>query len=360
MIASIALEHQGVPLKSIAQISVSRYSNNPTTTSFFWLFGSALKGLLWIAAGILTVITLASQFTSTLLITDLKLGMLQTFPHTLLLPYKFTDDLNGTRGISDGVNVDWMQRFGSSETFAEYSYTEDTPDTDDPEDEDDTGPIIRAFMPLDSQDQRERLVEYRGMARIIDARVTCIRPSISGLQLCKDFDHGGDTSLCGTIRLSRSPRVAAEPSRPITTTFQCPLGGSSDFGDISYKNSWQLCQVGLDYASPDIGFTSKLTRSTGRRVGGYLIWHSGRMLEQIAITSAAWPEEGTTRLRLLDYLGYSSIKIQTWLDLNSTGYGPWVEQWHRTPSFPMCDQCADGLPPLDLPLTASYCFDTIG
>lgn len=350
MIAAIALEKQGVPLETVAEMSVSRYSNSPPTTVFFWMFGPALKKPLRLAAAILALTTLASQFTSTLLVTDLKLGPLKTFPQRISLPHKSDPSLTQSWDQDD-----WKTRPAASEVFAEFSETVDVP-----EDEDDTGPTIRAFLPLDLQDRREKLQEYTGMARVLDVRVSCKRPIISKVSFCSLGPTTNMLQLCGTIELPSQPKVTGEEA-PIKTRFRCPLMEVQPKGTTSMRNmtnAWQMCYVAhLSENATAIHFNSELVNAPGKELpGGYMVWDFGSFADQLENQLAARGPPTVHRNRTDPNRDSQEDKI--WTSINSTSLGPWTEQWYRAlPYTP--DITGSEMPSMKLPLKASFCFEIV-
>lgn len=233
----------------------------------------------------------------------------------------------------------------SSETFAEHSENIEVP-----KDEDDTGPTIRAFIPLQSQDDRERLRGYSGMTGIIDARVACIRPIISDLHFCTTSETDTAIRICGTIKLPRVPRGLMKHHADVQVLegrFTCAIPESEFLRDPDrvfrifpgpFEKTWQWCPS--EGADLDINYTGELfSQEAPQSLYGYLVWNSGRVSGQFKAVA-----------ELYQYLEPSGpFYSDTWLNLNSTGSGPWLDQWYRTPSSALG---------LDLQLQMPYCYDT--
>ena len=47
----------------------------------------------------------------------------------------------------------------------------------------DTGPSIRAFLPINLEADRDRTMNYSGAAAVVDARVVCMRPVLTNLSI---------------------------------------------------------------------------------------------------------------------------------------------------------------------------------
>ncbi|KAK0641420.1 hypothetical protein B0T16DRAFT_214446 [Cercophora newfieldiana] len=60
---------------------------------------------------------------------------------------------------------------------------------------------MRAFLPIPNQAVRESVLEYKGMATVLDTRVVCVRPKIEGLRI---FSSTKSTNVInGTISADR-------------------------------------------------------------------------------------------------------------------------------------------------------------
>ncbi|KAI0544799.1 hypothetical protein F4679DRAFT_563568 [Xylaria curta] len=180
MLAALALESSscgGVRLRDAPAMSVARYSNSGPLSALL-LFWSALKcrcnwplGLILLA----TSTSVASQFTSTFLLKDLANGPIVNLPQSMYNAIGFGFDTwyenNMTVLLKQGRNY-WASPPASFPSFAEWS--------EDPKEEldsvEDTGPSLRAFLPIVSPETRTSLQTYDGMADVFDTRVFCSRP----------------------------------------------------------------------------------------------------------------------------------------------------------------------------------------
>ncbi|KAH7000729.1 hypothetical protein EDB80DRAFT_649946 [Ilyonectria destructans] len=209
MIASVALESHGVPLDAVAEVSIARFTNGgPQSLFMLLLSGNTFKAPIRFLTMTLLLVVLASQFTSTLLITDLEVTRISSFNQTIKNSFNFDQSTYDVLKILNSkVKNYWERRPDRSETFAEYSEIGMSV-----EGVDDTGPTIRALIPLALQSEREELRTFEGISRVIDVRVF------------------------------------------ITTSFTCPLSGYNDD-----DNGWMLCAVPGNLAS---NLTIDTTRST--------------------------------------------------------------------------------------------------
>ncbi|KAH7121609.1 hypothetical protein EDB81DRAFT_847698 [Dactylonectria macrodidyma] len=267
MIASIAVERHGVPTSIAAEVSIARFTNaGPRSFSKLLLSGATFNSWIRILTATFFFLVVASEFTSTLLVTDLRESRVSSFDQNM--SYGFTFKSSNDSGppplpiIGWGFNY-WLNKPSSSETFAEYSRPGKSG-----EDVDDTGPSIRAFLPLALQSERETLRSFKGMARVVDTRV----------------QYFG--------------------------WFSCPILDNSQ--NFPGQQPWVLCTVtsGMNLVSPLTNATS-LENSTARSFSAWMI-----------IDTASIHEGG--------YGSWNSTL--TWEHLNSSGSGPWLRQWSRAKS----------------------------
>ncbi|KAH6976483.1 hypothetical protein BKA56DRAFT_81302 [Ilyonectria sp. MPI-CAGE-AT-0026] len=334
MIASVALESHGVPLDAIAEVSIARFTNGgPQSLFMLLLSGKTFKAPIRFLATTLLLAVLASQFTSTLLVTDLEITRISSFNQTINNSFNFDQSTYDILGVLNSkVRNYWERRPDISETFAEYSEIGMSV-----EGVDDTGPTIRALIPLALQSEREGLRTFEGISRVIDVRVLCIRPEpIIDLRFChseSEFEPIYRYQICGnaTARVSNLPvrKIETRGSNGIiTTSFTCPLSGYSD-----NDNSWMLCSVPGNIAS---NLTIDTTRPTN--MGG--------------ISGASWlifNEHPFKGQGVFD----PYIEDERLAFLNATQSGPWLRQWSRLSRKSLLDGTNVTM---DFPLDMAWCF----
>ncbi|KAG5776255.1 hypothetical protein H9Q73_010087 [Fusarium xylarioides] len=180
MAASIALEIHGVPMSALAEVSIARFTNSGPQSFKKMLPGTTFRLWLRILMIFLFALVVASQFSSTLLVSDLReLNILSLKKN---LTYGFT--FGGRNGsdprdltplpLSDISFNYWERTPSQSEIFAEYSEPAESSD-----ELDDTGTVLRAFLPISTKAQRESIQSFNGIARVIDTRVICVRPKFT-------------------------------------------------------------------------------------------------------------------------------------------------------------------------------------
>ncbi|KAJ8130454.1 hypothetical protein O1611_g3175 [Lasiodiplodia mahajangana] len=182
MLASLALEedsHGGVELRKIPAMSIARYSNTGPLSVLLLFWKGLRPGLncLFVATLIITYTSIVAQFTSTLLLRDLYIGEIIDFPQSKSSPVGFGLDtwINNNMSVlvNQGRNY-WTSPPVSFPSFAQWS--EDP--TIEMDSVMDTGPSLRAFLPIASPDTRASLIDYEGIADVFDTRVFCSRPTV--------------------------------------------------------------------------------------------------------------------------------------------------------------------------------------
>lgn len=123
------------------------------------------------------------QFTSTMLVSDLSLGILPGMPATNNMVFDFA--YNWNEAEKDWKYPDqeravsaWLRNPPAFPAFAEFSEGIDVP-----ENVDDTGTVLRAFLPFQDAQSRETITRYSGKALVLDARVSCQRPYFQNLSM---------------------------------------------------------------------------------------------------------------------------------------------------------------------------------
>ncbi len=251
MIASISIERRGIPFKDVAQVSLARFSNSGPDA--FWvsmLFRRTfIEYPLRLLLMLLLLFTLASQFTSTILLSDLGQG-------TVITPAVTSTNTSGFSFVDAGFDIitDQLENPNSPfetspnywttdptvfQTFAEHSELGSSSDGVE-----DTGLTLRALLPFGDANARETIRDFEGMAPVFDARIVCTRPQLTDLIL--DPANPSVLSLMGNYTANPSlPGLAA--TQPVVP-FNCPLmipfvplNGSFSTRDPS--NYWSICPL---------------------------------------------------------------------------------------------------------------------
>lgn len=125
------------------------------------------------------------QFSSTALLSDLRLGRLPGLQANQNSTYDFTYTSHGqpynvshgykgyTRGTTYPIlwrGSTWTRNPPAFPAFAEYSEPLAVPDGVD-----DTGILLRAFLPFPDAESRETIRNYTGTTMVLDSRVSTVR-----------------------------------------------------------------------------------------------------------------------------------------------------------------------------------------
>ncbi|KAL8365475.1 hypothetical protein RB595_004337 [Gaeumannomyces hyphopodioides] len=179
LIAGIVLERHGVPLSMVAQFSVLRGVNDgPLRLAWLLLTSSPRRSAL--LAGLTVVLfatTVAVQFSSTILVSDLEFSALVGEARNATLPVFMTADVIELSHQSNG----WLDRPTAYVPFGEIS----SPGAADAVPSEttglsDTGVVRRVFLPVRQQQMIRR---YHGPAIVFNSRFVCMRPSVVGARL---------------------------------------------------------------------------------------------------------------------------------------------------------------------------------
>ena len=192
---------------------------------------------------LLCLTTTLLQFSSTALLSDLRLGQLPSLPSIRNATYDFvyTHDGSGTdpaiyhfSGYTYPIQLrtsTWLRPPPAFPAFAEYSQP-----VSSPEGVDDTGVLLRAFLPFADAQSRETVRNYSGKATVLDSRVSCQRPQLSHISL------GANSTYVG--------RIAGKfaPSYPQADRLWTP--GPLPFSCSTFlaEDALTICQI--DYLSP--------------------------------------------------------------------------------------------------------------
>ncbi|KAH0430065.1 hypothetical protein CcaCcLH18_08011 [Colletotrichum camelliae] len=182
MLASIILEHRGVQLHSLAAVAPLRFVNNGPLSLLLATRSMLTRFDPWLGVALLLYCTtLALQFASTILLSDIKTG---TLTAEVMLKATRTgmsfQNLNQTAARIENPRPYWMEQVNSFPTFAQYHEDYNSQDYSITESLSeavvDTGLTYRVFLPFVGEDQRTSISSFAGMATVLDSRVVCARP----------------------------------------------------------------------------------------------------------------------------------------------------------------------------------------
>ena len=200
MIAALALESFIVLLLNLASVSTLRNANGGPYLLFWWLCRSAWYSrrrwrTVWLQVliALLALLSFATQFMSTVLLSDLGSRVIPGRETTSVLPTNFIYDQNGTIPTVVRSSM-WLRKPPVYPVFAEYHEDSTLNDEDNI---DDTGRTLRAFLPIQDQQSRSEIASWTGRATVLDSRVICVQPELS-LERVHILD--GSLAVTGTIR----------------------------------------------------------------------------------------------------------------------------------------------------------------
>lgn len=236
MLAAIALERSSVPLDCVGKVSLMRADGDKglvaVLTGFAWPLlrsGPRFEQLVLPAVLLVLMTTFLGQFTSTALLSDFAIRPVPGYNETVTVAYDFAYRSARQRyncSLQSYVPV-WSSTIPPQlPMFVEHSEPPIRQDNVT-----DTGPSLRAFLPLAAQ-ERARISSYSGKAVVLDSRVTCQQPVVEKLGYAAE----GIYELNGTVRPSTStPRLDMPQVRP----FQCEWSwGSWSFCQLSANALW--------------------------------------------------------------------------------------------------------------------------
>ncbi|KAF2500493.1 hypothetical protein BU16DRAFT_248181 [Lophium mytilinum] len=381
MLAALALESYAVRLCDSAAVSVMRSGMaSPWRLLLPMFFGSREKGgithyLFLPLIILLTTTTILLQFSSTALLSDLKLGLLEGYSKNRTFFYDFeyntiarVGDVQGWdlyqltnaplihRGISWARNPPFYPAFGE--------YTEAVPKK---EKVDDTGYTLRAFMPFTDAQSRQTVRKYTGSAFVVDSRVSCQQPDFETVNVTigveKTMDQTG--SLIWTVSgiFTNSTEVPDLWTPPDPISFECKY--------LVGVASYSICQIqGLQYLiwSQDFekeGLHDMLAAVPGETAGSLKSRLTNVTVDQMAPTPFdTLPSWGPTYLifRSFDEQGLAAIKsIQDYStdqqNNTRTHLEPSESEWlNITTRMEVADSASDNIVLFNQTISVSLCY----
>ncbi|KAI0532110.1 hypothetical protein GGR58DRAFT_517988 [Xylaria digitata] len=229
MCAALILEKCRVRKSQAAQFSIARSVNDGPWKLIFTLLRDARVQISWHPESILIVllglVALGIQFTSTILLSDLRDASLVQFPSTVLLNLTATVDT-----LTEIKTPYWSQRPRAFPSFGEsppgYFAQPNERGLSD------TGLKRRALLPFSDAENRTSLRSYEGQAFVLSSRVACMPPVFSNSQFAAEhvenlFDYGyieGSLQFEETFARAgiSSPRLC-NSKRCLPASFDCNI-----------------------------------------------------------------------------------------------------------------------------------------
>jgi hypothetical protein len=332
-IAALLLQRHEVALPQIAPISLIR-ANNTGPYSLLWritskqCFRATPLSILFLT--ILTTTTISSQFTSTILLSNVRAATIQNTPQSINITYGFEEW--PTNDASPGVQLLELSSFAA---FAEY-----TEPATPVQGVHDTGLTLRALFPITSN-ERQQMRQYSGKATVIDNRVVCVRPEFESLSLNPVlwWATAGTTNLSlpaisgrvkpevfppGLLQSAAQGWMANYPGNGSVMTFNCST--STYDGEYMINSPKSVC-----FLEPNLGFRSPLYSNytiqpyesgipPGQFVQTYLVI-------QATGTFESWSSQSNGTADLA-----SAVKDEEWLKVPLHG----VDPQDTSMSFSLC------------------------
>ncbi|KAI0842444.1 hypothetical protein F5Y06DRAFT_127712 [Hypoxylon sp. FL0890] len=174
--AATVLETTGVPLSQVAEFSTMRGANDGPWRLVYLIFRSSTRKFLTLQPLLMLVLllgTMATQFASTILVTDLDVAPITGYANHTQLNLSVSDGIP----LAKPSDSQWILKPTDYASFGEIpSGISVQPTTDGFSD---TGNVKRIFVPL-GHDNRTQIRHYNGRAYGINSRVACTAPVLSG------------------------------------------------------------------------------------------------------------------------------------------------------------------------------------
>ncbi|KAK1753754.1 hypothetical protein QBC47DRAFT_47656 [Echria macrotheca] len=251
MLAAILLQRDAVPLSSAAAVSLFRFDNTGPWPLLSNMVTQQRRvfSLIGLLVGLLSITTLALQFASTALLSQVGQAVLPvptTVAKTLYAAdpdgFSFGSQLSSTPSFLATTPAgfpafaEWISDGGSPArppVYGEFAPSSGPGIAD-------TGTVMRAFLPIRAPEERSRLTEYRGFGTVLDTRVVCMRPKLTDAV----YSTGSGFQVRGLIEPDVKPPGLWEArdlqggtnfSRP----FNCDFAAAA-VNDYTVRHGWPL------------------------------------------------------------------------------------------------------------------------
>ncbi|KAI2620289.1 hypothetical protein GGS26DRAFT_570893 [Hypomontagnella submonticulosa] len=174
--AATILETTGVPLSQVAEFSTMRGANDGPWRLVYLIFTSSIRKFLSPQPLMMLVLflgTIATQFASTILVTDLDVASITGSANQTQLNLTLSDSIQ----LYQPTEAQWHLKPTDYSLFGEIPSGISVQPTE--HGFSDTGNVKRIFLPF-VHDNRTKLHRYTGGAYGINSRVACAAPVLSG------------------------------------------------------------------------------------------------------------------------------------------------------------------------------------
>lgn len=247
MIAALILEKRHARKSCVPWISVMRSINDGPYKLVEVLLSSKSRTIVchpefWLAT-LMVVTTLALQFSSTVLLSDLHSSVIISDHNQTQIPSLIS--YNKTDFAVQLTGFEYLLKPPTFSTFGEVQSTSDvSPNSDGLSD---TGLLQRGFLPFSGSDNRTSVRKYNGNTIIMNSRAACMRPVIdAGYRYTNDSGNfEGSALLEGQLQYTSSLQQAQVDSESLCGSGECEeLPFSCDVPSSAY-GQWEAatCQL---------------------------------------------------------------------------------------------------------------------
>ncbi|KAI0418271.1 hypothetical protein F5X98DRAFT_124301 [Xylaria grammica] len=255
MIAALLLEKYGAQKRDVAWLSIMRSLNGgPLKLGHLLLSKRPLAAFLRVESWLtflLIAVTLALQFSSTLLLSDMDefvvLGDQNNTEFRDLILFTTEDDLHGT-----SISQEFLTQPPVYATFGEVQAGFDT--TPDDGGLSDTGLIQRSLLPISESDARVSVRKAEGTTVVMSSQSSCIRPRINAVYspeyssvFLNQTNQQAIGHIVGTVDYDESFRDAGVTPGSLCNDTGCGAVGFDCYVPSVGENAgWQTVTCGFD------------------------------------------------------------------------------------------------------------------
>lgn len=246
MLASLAIERKEVKLKYLPVISTARTNISGPFTLGWYMRPQRKKLLLPFLTAVLCLTSLTLQFSSTILVSDVRQGWILGTLSASEVKAGYNGSETQSEAFPDAVSpIRWQMKLQQYPTFAEFHGNDAIQGIDGISD---TGTTIRAFLPFADASTRSSISDYRGPATVVDVRTVCMRPNLKAQWKRSTSEYYIVSAADGIL-----PSFAGNISVPAAYNIR-----PADLPDtMSWRISGQLYESGFDCTIPyGIGIVS--------------------------------------------------------------------------------------------------------
>jgi hypothetical protein len=244
MLAAVAFSRANILLPDAAAVSTVRQQSSGIhnlVMPFFRAVQARRAVFLALTVLVLTLTSLAAQFISTILLSDLSQS--PSLSDLTKSNTSYTAKTTTESGVLDHLRYSMGYSYWSSEPSTFPTFAEAAQGTVQKPGWYDTGATLRAFLPIQSRDERSALHYYNGTATVVDSRAFCVKPNIQSVNFSTlgspDVDPLYQITYLGIKGVVGVPKFLqeiyyGEPTKELSYNCTAPLPVSdSDVTDAS-------------------------------------------------------------------------------------------------------------------------------